>query len=72
MEVDRHFIKEKIEEKELCVVYVPNKQQQTDILTKGLSKDSFNEIVFKLGMESLCTSLREGVENIVFYFLLLF
>lgn len=53
VEIDRHFIKEKIEGKELCVVYIPSKQQQADILTKGLSKESFNELVCKLGMSNL-------------------
>ncbi|XP_074355848.1 secreted RxLR effector protein 161-like [Apium graveolens] len=53
VEIDRHFIKEKIEEKELCVVYIPSRLQQADILTKGLPTDSFNELVRKLGMWNL-------------------
>lgn len=53
VEVDRHFIKEKIDGKELCVVYIPSKQQQADLLTKGLSTESFNELVCKLGMWNL-------------------
>ena len=50
VEIDRHFIKEKIEEGQVCMPFVPSKQQIADILTKGLSKTSFDFLVSKLGM----------------------
>ena len=36
IEVDRHFIKEKIESGKICLSYIPTTQQIADILTKGL------------------------------------
>ncbi|KAG8497018.1 hypothetical protein CXB51_008234 [Gossypium anomalum] len=50
IEIDRHFIKEKIEEGQVCMPFVPSEQQIADILTKGLSKTSFDFLVSKLGM----------------------
>ena len=38
IEVDRHFIKEKLEEGVVCMSYVPSEHQLNDILTKGLNK----------------------------------
>lgn len=49
VEVDRHFIKEKIE-KGVISMYVPTKQQVADVFTKGLSRQNFEDIVDKLGM----------------------
>lgn len=34
MEVGRHFIKEKIEDGTICMVYVPSSKQVADLLTK--------------------------------------
>ena len=50
VEVDRHFIKEKIDLGVICMTYVPTKQQVADILTKGLPKQSFEILVDKLRM----------------------
>lgn len=36
VEVDRHFIKEKIEDGVICMMYVPITKQDANILTKGL------------------------------------
>ena len=38
VEVDKHFIKEKLEEWLICMPYIPTNEQVIDILTKGLSK----------------------------------
>lgn len=37
VEVDRHFIKEKIEAGILCITYVPTSDQVDDVLTKALA-----------------------------------
>lgn len=37
IEIDRHFIKEKLEEGLLCMSYVPSEHQLADVLTKGLN-----------------------------------
>lgn len=36
VEVDRHFIREKIESGEICIPHVSSSEKTTDILTKGL------------------------------------
>ena len=52
-EVDRHFIKEKIDEGTICMTYVPTAEKTADVLTKGLSKPLFEKLVDKLGMYNL-------------------
>lgn len=37
VEVDKHFIKEKIDSGEICMSYVPTTNQVADVLTKSLS-----------------------------------
>ncbi|RVW50362.1 Retrovirus-related Pol polyprotein from transposon RE1 [Vitis vinifera] len=53
IEIDRHFIKEKLEEGVVCVFYVPSEHQLANILTKGLNGSMFHYLVFKLGMEDI-------------------
>ena len=38
VEVDKHFIKEKVENEQICIAYIPIDEQIADVLTKGLSK----------------------------------
>ncbi|RVW28025.1 Retrovirus-related Pol polyprotein from transposon RE1 [Vitis vinifera] len=56
IEIDRHFIKEKLEEGVVCMSYVPSEHQLADILTKGLNSSMFHDLVFKLGMEDIYSS----------------
>ena len=56
IEVDRHFIKEKLEEGVVCMPYVPSEHQLANILTKGLNSLMFHDLVFKLGMEDIYSS----------------
>ncbi|RVW17569.1 Retrovirus-related Pol polyprotein from transposon RE1 [Vitis vinifera] len=56
IEIDRHFIKEKLEEGVVCMSYVPSEHQLADILTKGLNSLMFHDFVFKLGMEDIYSS----------------
>ena len=53
VEVDRHFIKKKIDNGTISVAYVPTTQQTTDVLTKALFKPMFERMVDKLGMYNL-------------------
>nr|XP_011465868.1 PREDICTED: putative disease resistance RPP13-like protein 3 [Fragaria vesca subsp. vesca] len=41
VEVDRHFIKEKLDAKIISFPFVPTEEQLADILTKGVSKKAF-------------------------------
>ena len=41
VEDNRHFIKEKVEDGTICMVYVSTNKQVADVLTKALSRRSF-------------------------------
>lgn len=56
VEMDRHFIKEKIEKGIICMAYVPTSVQIADILTKGLFRPMFKKLVDKLGLYNLYSS----------------
>ncbi|KAI3455099.1 hypothetical protein Pfo_011762 [Paulownia fortunei] len=53
IEIDRHFIKEKLESGLICIPYMPTHYQLADVLTKGLSSTAFQTKVSKLGMENI-------------------
>ena len=48
IEVDCHFIRSKVESKEICTPFVPSGPQLADIFTKALPKDSIDSICCKL------------------------
>lgn len=50
VEIDRHFIKEKLVSGAICMPYIPSKEQLADIFTKGLSMSTFESAVSKLGL----------------------
>jgi len=50
VEIDRHFIKEKLERGEICMPFVPTSEQLADVLTKGLYRQKFEDFISKLGM----------------------
>ncbi|RVW88342.1 Retrovirus-related Pol polyprotein from transposon TNT 1-94 [Vitis vinifera] len=50
VEIDRHFIKEKIEEGVFKVSYTPTNCQTADILTKALARVNFEDLTEKLGL----------------------
>ena len=50
VEVDRFFIKEKLENKTLEVRKIQSEDQPADILTKAVSKKVFSKLLNKLGM----------------------
>lgn len=53
VEVDRHFIKEKVDEGILKIQYVHTTEQTADILTKPLFRPLFEKFTNKLGMFNL-------------------
>jgi len=53
IEIDYHFIKEKIDFGTLCLSFVPSNQQTADILTKSLGRTTFEYLIIKLGMSDV-------------------
>ena len=53
VEIDRHFIKEKLESKVLRLSYVKSEDQLTDIHTKAVSGKVFYGILDKLGLDDI-------------------
>ena len=50
IEIDRHFIKEKLDSGVITTTYIPSEHQLADVLTKGLPKDRFSQLTCKLEM----------------------
>ncbi|RVW76419.1 Retrovirus-related Pol polyprotein from transposon RE1 [Vitis vinifera] len=53
VEMDKHFIKEKIDNGLVCMTYIPTEEQVADVFTKGLHKRQFDFLVGKLAMEDI-------------------
>jgi hypothetical protein len=64
IEVDCHFIREKVQSKEIETPFVKSEDQLVDIFIKGLSVNTFNNISNKLGLYDLYhPSLMRSVEK---------
>ncbi|CAL8996549.1 unnamed protein product [Prunus brigantina] len=50
VEVDRHFIKEKIEKKIICLSFIKSEDQLANILTKAVCSRVFHDSLTKLGI----------------------
>ena len=53
IEIDRHFIKEKLRDGVICTLFVKSGEQLADILTKGLANRPFSYILGKLDMRDI-------------------
>ena len=53
VEVDKHFIKEKLNDGLICMPYIPTTNQVVNILVKGLHKKQFDVFIGKLAMEDI-------------------
>jgi hypothetical protein len=53
IEIDRHFITEKIKKNIVHLTYTPTRSQIADILTKALPRTNFEELSHKLGMYNI-------------------
>ena len=62
IEIAVHFVKEKVELKDLEVRYAPTKFQVAEVLTKLLTANRFNILKYKLNVRSSQFNLRESVE----------
>ncbi|XP_022853510.1 uncharacterized protein LOC111374981 [Olea europaea var. sylvestris] len=56
IEVDRHFIKEKVDNGIICMTYTPTKEQTADVFTKGLPRQAFHDFISKLNMINIYSS----------------
>lgn len=53
IEVDRYFIKEKIEKGIICMSYVSTSEQAINLLTKSLARPISEKLIDKLEMKNL-------------------
>ena len=61
VEMDRHFIKEKLDSGLICTPFIPIGGQVADVLTKELSGSAFQMIIEKLGMNDIHSPAWGGV-----------
>lgn len=54
--INRHFIKEKMDNGQIYTPYVASTKQLTDFLTKDLSSTIFHQFLDKLGMQNILAS----------------
>lgn len=55
VEIDHHFIKEKLDRGIICMSYVSSSSQVADILTKGLPEKTFSIFCSKMGLYDIFT-----------------
>lgn len=53
IEIDRHFISEKIDDGTINLSYIPTSHHVADILTKALPRPNFQELCSKLDFRSI-------------------
>ena len=56
IEVDRHFIKEKLDSRIISLPFVRSQEQVADILTKAVGSKEFDDALIKIGMEDIYVS----------------
>lgn len=64
IEVDRHFIREKLLCGLICTPFIITDQQTIDILTKGVTKARLHVLTDKLDMYDIHTLARGNVEAV--------
>lgn len=60
IEIDCHFIRDKLQEGLIKTTYVSSREQLTDILTKALGHQQHHFLLNKLGMKNIFHSQLEG------------
>jgi hypothetical protein len=56
VEIDRHFIKDKLDEGIVCMSFVGTKEQIADVFTKGLNITYFSNVIDKMSMINIYAS----------------
>ncbi|KAH9672322.1 retrovirus-related pol polyprotein from transposon RE1 [Citrus sinensis] len=64
IELDYHFVREKVTCGLLTTKYIPSLQQTADIFTKPLSKELFIKFRYKLGIHSMAMPSLRGTDKI--------
>lgn len=59
VEIDRHFIREKLEEQSLSIEHIPSTEQIADIYTKAVTPGLFHRLLTKLGCTNVYIKLEE-------------
>ena len=54
--IDRHYIKETLEENNIIIPYISSSMQRADVLTKGLPKEQFMKLASKLRLIDIHSS----------------
>lgn len=69
IEVDCHFVRDKLQENFLKLIFVPSHQQLANVFTKPLGRSAHWHILFKLGLHNPCGPpiCREGNSKDVEY-----
>jgi hypothetical protein len=62
VEIDFHFVRDRVANKSLQVLFIPSKDQLADVLTKPVVATRFRDFYYKLHVRSPPLSLREGVK----------
>ena len=61
VDIDRHYIKETLEQNDIKTCYIGTSEQRADVLTKGLIKEQFMKQTNKQGLINIHSSACGGV-----------
>jgi hypothetical protein len=56
VEIDHHFIKEKLDSGEICLPFVRTTEQLADVFIKGLYTAEFSNVIYKMNMKNIYSS----------------
>ena len=56
VDIDRHYIKETLEQNDINTCYIGSSEQRGDVLTKGLIKEQFMKLTYKLRLINIHSS----------------
>lgn len=60
IDVRYHYIREKVENKDLAIEYIPSENQRADILTKALPKERFGKLCISMNLSSMYVKRSNG------------
>jgi len=62
VEIDFHFVRDQVAAKTLQILFIPSKEQITDVLTKPIVSNRFQWLCSKINMQPDPLTLREDVK----------